>query len=70
VKAKSVFEQTWARISPIFCNIPDEVEAARLRLAKAMLSVATEGITDRATLKNRAVEAMAKHCSSRVRRRA
>src|SRR5262245_48873098 len=37
------FNQAWARIAPTFGNIPQEVEAARLMLAEAMLSVTAEG---------------------------
>jgi len=55
------FDQAWERIAPTFGNIPEEVEAARLMLAEAMLSVVTEGDTDVAALKDRAIEAMAKH---------
>jgi hypothetical protein len=38
-----------------------EIEGARLRLAEAMLSVATEGSTDVAALKAGALQAMAMH---------
>jgi hypothetical protein len=62
------FNEAWARMAPIFGNIPQEVETARLRLAEAMLSVATEGNTDVADLKDRAIEAMATGYRPRVRR--
>jgi len=64
----AAFDQAWARMAPTFGNIPQEVETARLRLAEAMLSVATEGNTDIADLKVRAIAAMAKQFSPRVRR--
>ena len=64
----AAFDQAWARIAPTFGNIPDVVEAARLNLAEAMLSVATDGDTDVAALKDRAIEAMAKRYRSRIRR--
>jgi hypothetical protein len=64
----AAFDQAWTRMAPIFGNIPQEVETARLRLAEAMLSVATEGNTDIADLKDRAIAAMAKQFSSRIRR--
>ena len=56
----AAFDQAWSRMAPTFGNIPQEVEAARLRLAEAMLSVATEGNTNIADLKDRAIAAMAK----------
>src|SRR5262245_17236476 len=62
------FDQAWVRIAPTFGNILQEVEAARIRLAEAMLSISAEGDTDVEDLKNRAIAAMAKHYSSRVRR--
>ena len=58
------FDEAWSRIARIFN--PDQVEAARLNLAIAMLSVATEGSTDIAALKADSLDAMAKH--SRFRR--
>jgi hypothetical protein len=39
--------------------VPQEIETARLRLAEAMLAVATEGSRDIAALKDRVIEAMA-----------
>ena len=62
------FDQAWARIKRIFGNVPESVETARIRLAEAIVSVATEGNTDAADLKNRAIAQMAKHYSSRVLR--
>jgi len=47
------FDQASARINSIFGNDPDAVEAARIRFAEAILSVAIEGNTDVGDLKNR-----------------
>ena len=52
----------------IFGNGPDTVEAARIRLAEAILSVATEGNTDAADLKHRAIVELAQRYGSRVMR--
>jgi len=62
------FNEAWARMAPIFGKIPQEVETARVRLAEAMLSIATEGNTDVEDLKNRAIEAMATGYRPRIRR--
>jgi hypothetical protein len=62
------FDQAWARIERIFGDRPHEAEDARLRLAEAMLSVATEGSTDSIALKADALDAMARRYSSRIRR--
>ena len=59
------FDQAWARIAPTFGNIPQEVEAARLMLAEAMLSVTTEGDADVEDLQDRAIIAMAMDYRSR-----
>ena len=53
------FDQAWAEIAGNFGNTPIEIESARLRLAEAMLSLATEGSTDVAALKAGALQAMA-----------
>jgi hypothetical protein len=53
------FEEAWAEIASNFGTLPIEVESARLKLADAMLSVATEGSTDIASLKSGALQAMA-----------
>jgi len=57
------FDQTRARIAPVFRHVPHEIKAARLMLTEAKQSVAV------AALKAGALEAMAKHYSSRVRPR-
>jgi hypothetical protein len=54
------FDQAWAELATKIGSSPDEVESARLRLAEAMLSVATDGSTDVAALKAGALQAMAK----------
>jgi len=53
------------RIAPIFGNIPDEIKAARLRLARAITSVATEGSRSVDALKYRATGAMARDYRAR-----
>jgi len=45
------FDEAWAEIAGNFGASLVEVEAARLRLAEAILSVAAEGSTDVAALK-------------------
>ena len=62
------FDQASVRIERIFGNDPDAVESARIRLAQAILSVATEGNTDIKDLKNRAIVELVKQSSSRVSR--
>jgi hypothetical protein len=60
VKAmEQAFDQAWAEIAGNFGDIPSEIQSARLSLARAMLSVATEAGTDVATLKDRALQMMA-----------
>ena len=51
------FDQAWTEIAGNFGTT--QVENARLRLAEAMLSVATEGSTDVGALKAGALQAMA-----------
>jgi hypothetical protein len=52
------FDQAWIEVAGNFGS-PLEVEKARLKLANAMLSVATEGSTDVATLKAAALQVIA-----------
>jgi hypothetical protein len=59
------FDQTWARLAPIFSDVPGEIETARIRLAEAILSVTTEGSTDVVALKTNALYAMARSLSRR-----
>jgi hypothetical protein len=57
------FDEAWEEIAGNFGTLPIEVESARLKLADAMLSVATEGSTDIAALKS-ALQAIASdYCS-------
>jgi len=53
------FDQAWAEIAGNFGGNPIEIETARLKLAEAMLSVATEASIDVAALKACALQAMA-----------
>ena len=55
-----VFDQASARINRIFGNDPDATEVERVRLAEAILFVATEGNTDVEDLKNRVIVELAK----------
>ena len=52
------FDQAWAGIAGNF-NDPAEVEAARTKLAEAVLSAAKEGASDVEALKTAALKAMA-----------
>jgi len=52
------FDQVWALIAGYFGGGPEEIEIARLRLAEAVLSAATEGSTDVAKLKAGALHTM------------
>jgi hypothetical protein len=61
------FDQAWAEIAGNFGTVPVEVESARLMLAEAMLSIATEGSTDVAALKAGALQAMALDYRSGIR---
>jgi hypothetical protein len=63
------FDQAWAEIAANFGHDPILIEGARLRLADALLSVATEGSTDVAALKNGALQAMALDYRSDIRPR-
>jgi hypothetical protein len=61
------FDQAWTEIAGNFGDSRLEVERARQRLAKAMLSVATEGSTDVAVLKAGAINEMALYYRSGIR---
>ena len=61
------FDQAWAQIAGNFGDNPTQVENARLRLAEAMLSVATEDSKDVAALKDGALQAMAMDYRSDIR---
>jgi hypothetical protein len=61
------FDEVWAEIAGNFGASLLEVEAARLRLAEAVLSVATEDSTDVAALKSAALRSMLMDCGSSLR---
>jgi hypothetical protein len=60
------FDQAWTEIAGNFGDSRLEVDRARSRLAKAMLSVATEGSTDVAVLKAGAINEMALYYRSDI----
>ena len=53
------FDAAWAQIARNFGDEPEDVEKARLRLAKAMLSIADEDSRDVDVLKRAALQRMA-----------
>ena len=53
------FDQAWASIAGNFGSDPAVIDAARAKLAKALLSVAGEDGVDVEALKNGALQAMA-----------
>ena len=61
------FDEAWGEIAGNFGASLVEVEAARLRLAEAVLSVAAEDSTDVAALKDGALQAMAMEYGSGIR---
>jgi len=61
------FDEAWAEIAGNFGASLVEVEAARLRLAEAVLSVAAEDSTDVAALKCAALRWMFMDCGWRFR---
>jgi hypothetical protein len=63
------FDEAWAEIAGNFGDNPIQVDNARLRLAEALLSVATEESTDVAALKRGALQAMALDYRSGIRPR-
>jgi hypothetical protein len=54
------FDKAWADIAANFGNDPTEIEAARLKLANAILSVAADNSRDVEALKRAGLEAMAR----------
>jgi hypothetical protein len=54
------FDRAWADIAGNFGNDPAEIEAARLKLANAVLSVASDSSRDVEALKRAGLEAMAR----------
>jgi hypothetical protein len=55
----TAFDEAWAEIASNFGADPQDVEKARLRLAKALLSVAHEDSRDVDVLKRAALQRMA-----------
>jgi hypothetical protein len=55
----AAFDAAWGEISSNFGSDPSEIEAARLRLAQAVLSVADEDSRDVDALKTGALQALA-----------
>ena len=53
------FDEAWRDIAGNFGDDPSKIEAARLKLAEAVLSVAHEESRDVAALKNGALQVMA-----------
>ena len=53
------FDAAWAEISNNFGDESTDIEKARLRLAKAILSIASEDSRDVAVLKRAALQRMA-----------
>src|SRR5262245_14023715 len=53
------FDATWAEIAGNFGDNPLAIEAARLKLANTLLSIANEGSRDAEQLKRKAMQAMA-----------
>ena len=56
---EQAFDDAWAAIEGNFGDAPGTRENARIRLAKAVLSVAVEGVRDPEALRAGALEAMA-----------
>jgi hypothetical protein len=63
------FDEAWAEIAGHFGDTPSQIENARLKLAGALLSVATDGSTDVAALKAGALQGMAMDYRSGLRPR-
>jgi hypothetical protein len=53
------FDDAWREIAGNFGNDPRDIEKARLNLAKALLSVASEDSRDADALRNGALQALA-----------
>jgi hypothetical protein len=53
------FDKAWGEIGGNFGSDPAEIEAARLKLANALLSIATEDSRDVGALKDNALQAVA-----------
>jgi hypothetical protein len=57
--AIQAFDIVWSQIAPQFDNNPQAIEAARVRLAHAVLAVADDNIRDSEVVKELALKAMA-----------
>jgi len=57
---RQAFDEAWASIEESFVDTPSIVEIARLKLAEALLSVATEDSRDPEVLKDAALQVMAR----------
>jgi hypothetical protein len=62
------FDLAWLTIAKNFGNDPRDIERGRIRLAEALLSVASEDSRDVEALKNGALQAMALYYGRRRRR--
>ena len=62
--AGQAFDEAWAQIATYFGNDPDMIEGARLTLANAILSAASDESRDVGSLKRAAIQAMAKEYKS------
>jgi hypothetical protein len=61
------FDRAWSEIGANFGTDPEDINRARLSLADAVLSIATENSRDVAALKRGALEAMALNYRKRFR---
>ena len=61
------FDAAWGDIAGNFGDLPATIELARMRLAEAVLSVASEDSRDVEALKRGALEAMALYYKSKSR---
>jgi hypothetical protein len=64
------FDEAWQSVEGNFGNDPHDIERARLRLATALLSVASEDSRDAEALKRGALQAMALNYRHRPAREA
>ena len=56
---RQAFDEAWLQIAGNFGNDPEDIEKARLRLARAILSIANEDSRDVRILRQAALERMA-----------
>src|SRR5215510_5000098 len=62
--AGQAFDEAWAEIAGHISNDPTQIEATRMLLANAVLSVADDSSREVAVLKKAALDVMARNCSS------